>query len=205
MKKKEIIFLLKDAEEIVFPLDDDLDDIDCCYEAPIILKRESEHIVLADIPIYYAMQQVVERLTQALSKKLVISQTINNDIGYVYNQYSFNISQKHLSDSSKTSDKKVPWIGYHYYLWSSCLKSFSCATWLYNDTNGSIIFEVTPLYVAREPEDIDYISYKEWIKDYKPYLIRKIPKEVAQKWLKDANVIVEEINNNIARWREAEE
>src|SRR5947209_11203597 len=103
MKKKEIIFLLNDVEQIIFSLEDDLDDIDCCYEAPIFFKTESELIVLADIPVYYAMQQLVELFTQALSKKLIISQNINNDIGYAYNQYSFYIAQKSLSNVSETS------------------------------------------------------------------------------------------------------
>jgi hypothetical protein len=91
-----------------------------------------------------------------------------------------------------------------YHLWAGK----NLMSWMYNDDEGNIIFEVTPIYpymyedAEKEPS---YVPYKEWIKDYKPLLIRKISKEVAQKWLKDANTIVEQINNNIAHWREAEE
>jgi len=202
MKNNEVIFSINDMERIVISLEDDLQNIDCCYEQPILLNEGFSEIVLANIPIYYAMQKFSASLQQALDIELVFHKSIIRDIGYLYNEYSFN---KSLEDKSIfveiVANKKTFWVGYKYYIWSSCLKNSSFATWMYNNRDGFIIFEVTPLYVVYDEEESNYIAYEDWIKNYKPYLIRTLSRETAQQWLEKANYIVEQIDKNIARWR----
>jgi hypothetical protein len=45
----------------------------------------------------------------------------------------------------------------------------------------------------------NYIPYEEWIKNYKPLLIRTIPKDVAEQWLNQAQEILKKIEENTPR------
>jgi len=65
------------------------------------------------------------------------------------------------------------------YLWESYSSGKSCMTWLYNDKNGTIIFEVTP---------------------EESHFIKKIATETAQEWLQQTHYIIQKIENNIERW-----
>jgi len=205
VKKYEAIFLINFTEKIIIPFEDALIKIDYCYEVPILLDMGLQKLILANVFIYYAMQKFSDVLKRVLKNELLFHESITKDIGYFYNEYSCN---EPLHDREKfvevNANGRSFWVGYEYYLWSSCLRDSSCATWIYNDVDGDIVFEVTPLYVACDPQEQNYVSYEEWIKNYKPFLIKKISKEVVQQWLDQANFIVEQIDNNVARWKQEE-
>lgn len=62
-------------------------------------------------------------------------------------------------------------------------------SWLYNDKDGNIIFEITPFYPwhgKTKKTNPEKVSYKEWIKDYKPTLKTMIPKENLKQWIEQA-------------------
>jgi len=62
-------------------------------------------------------------------------------------------------------------------------------SWLYNDKDGKIIFEITPFYPwhgETKKTCPEKISYKKWIKDYKPTLKIIIPKKNIKKWINQA-------------------
>ncbi|HEV2917412.1 MAG TPA: hypothetical protein VGW78_06740 [Candidatus Babeliales bacterium] len=73
-----------------------------------------------------------------------------------------------------------------------------------SDKDGNIIFEITPHYKYHfcEPDETpSFISYEEWIKDYKPYLIRVVPRDIAHQWLNQAREILNAIDENTERER----
>ena len=90
-------------------------------------------------------------------------------------------------------ERRDHWVGYRSLLWSH-----EVATWLYNDENGSIILEITPIFPG-DFYDEDKTSYNQWIQNYKPYLLRKLSKEVAQQWLDQADCLLKKIEENIKK------
>ena len=64
--------------------------------------------------------------------------------------------------------------------------------WMYNDENGNIIFEITPSYPWSDPKQKshpDKISFKQFMKDYKPVIKTMIPKENLKQWIKQAEML----------------
>jgi len=89
------------------------------------------------------------------------------------------------------SGKSSYWIGLNYEIWETSNNTNPyVTTWMYNDSEGNIIFEVTKFYKwslrEKEPEDLDFITYEEFIKDYKPLIHCIIPRDLAIEWLKQA-------------------
>ena len=85
---------------------------------------------------------------------------------------------------------KPYWIGFDYNIWSTYGDANPLiTTWLYNDENNNIIIEMTRDYpwhfieLDSPSEDPDYITYEEFMKDYKPLIYRVIPRYVAITWL----------------------
>lgn len=71
------------------------------------------------------------------------------------------------------------------------------SSWFYNDEKGNIIFEITPNYPwhnITKKTNPEKISYKEWIKDYKPTAKTIIPKENLQQWIKQAHAFGKKYN-----------
>src|SRR5205085_11669823 len=89
------------------------------------------------------------------------------------------------------------WVGDKYRLWGYG----SRGVWIYNSGDDSIIFEVTPAYAGGFAYPQKCIPYNQWIKKYKPYLIRIIPRDVAQQWLEQCNAILKQIEENIKRFQ----
>ena len=61
--------------------------------------------------------------------------------------------------------------------------------WMYNDKDGNVIFEITPFYPwhgKTKKSNSDFISYKKFMKDYKPAVQTMIPKERLKKWISQA-------------------
>lgn len=201
MSKYNIIFKLNDIEKIIIEPENPIEELDCCYEAQIIFLQDSKKNILSKDAVHNNMIILSNLLTKALSNKLQLHKSITEDIGYIYNQYSDYL----CNDKSKVQNNfgytklegRDIWAGNKYNLWNSALTS-----WIYNDADGSIIFELTPMY----PENFFYtkkkpqkIPYQEWIKDYRPYLITKIPHNIAQQWLAQANAILNQIDENVKR------
>ncbi len=214
MNKHNLIFQLNDTEKIVVELDASIDGVNCCTEAPIVFFQGSKKVILSEDAVRNNMIILSNLLTKALKNKLQLHESITQDIGYLFNQYS-----DYLCDDTSTVqnnfgytklDGRDTWAGNNYSLWNSDL-----ASWIYNDVDGSIIFELTPIY----PEDFFYtkneppilrqrlrrarqtVPYQEWIKGYAPYLITTIPHNVAQQWLEQADSIVKQIDESTAKLR----
>ncbi|HLC06890.1 MAG TPA: hypothetical protein VJJ26_01755 [Candidatus Babeliales bacterium] len=207
MNINEVIFLINEKEKIVLRSQDPLDEISCCYDALISLVQEKRTILLSDDDIIQNMRIFALLLKEALGHSLLLDSSLD-DIGFVYNQFCrFLWSEDELSATDnffyEDGDKNKDWIGMRYHLWAGG----NNVTWLYNDKNGAIILEVTPFYpyLHVDPnEELNYIPYEEWIKDYKPYFTTTISKEMAEQWLAQADSIVKQINDNVERWEKEE-
>lgn len=213
MKNIEIVFLLSDTEKIILEFEDPempgliyedpLDEIDCCYEGSIIFVKNNEQTLLSLDAIREEMYMLRVVLEKALQNRLQLHDSIKEDIGFMYNQYNYIFWSRGIIRPEgfvyETKEKSSWWVGEKYKLWLN-----NYASWIYNNVDGEIVFEITPFYPylhGKRKQVENYISYKKWIKNYKPYLIKKITKEVAQKWCEWAIKIENHINANIERWR----
>ncbi|HSC25174.1 MAG TPA: hypothetical protein VLB80_03105 [Candidatus Babeliales bacterium] len=201
MKKYEITFPLNNKETILLYLQEPLELVDLCYEEYIFLSYNKNKHLLAEGPIYYNMQQLIKYLKKTINNQLPLHSSITLDIGYLLNEY--HISEDNFIMYNFPSGISS-WIGYKYHVWEAASHNIRLITWIYNKPDGSIIFEVTPFYpyMYCEPtEEPNYISYNEWIKTYKPYLIRELPTTTAQEWLKQAEYIIQTIEANVEKWK----
>lgn len=118
------------------------------------------------------------RMQKLIDGEMVLDDNISNNPGFEWNQYyeglikDTNVIEKYHFESN--AHKKIrPFFD----------------SWTYNDKDGNIVFEITPFYpwhnVTKKTHP-EKISYKEWIKDYKPVIKTVIPKENLKQWIVQA-------------------
>jgi len=143
-----------------------------------------------------------DQLVKVLNNELLLDSSIKKSLGFYQSQYYKKNNRKNLkyvvSDEGRTY-----WIGYRYQLFGSNGIEVP-ASWLYNDQLGNIVLEITPIYpwFFSEPKPGEvFIKYSEWMKTYKPILIRTITKETAEQWLKQIDELIEAVKKNDERLR----
>ena len=194
----EISFAIDNTCKIIIPLKDPIESLDPLYREIFFLLINKKKIILSQSTVYHNMIYLAEYLKKALNKKLFLDSFVTKNIGNRHNEYLYNATNSSTSELSNDTD----WIGYKYHLWSARNGLISWDSWIYNDFDDSIIFEVTPIYpylFSESEEEPNYISYEEWIKTYKPYFITTLSKETAEQWLKQAETIIKIVENNQKR------
>src|SRR3990167_1546125 len=160
-----------------------LEALSFCDDIIINIYIRKMHL-LADDCLQYNLFALREMLQEAIGELLVLHKSISEDIGILWNmELNGNSGMSYIEYEGQQF-----WVGEKYLLWSTPSKcNTNLSTWLYNDKNGNIIFEVTPTYHWHysdpEPDDKDYIPYEQFIKSYKPLCVKIIPKDVASKLL----------------------
>jgi hypothetical protein len=193
MNINKIVFKLNEQEKIIIELEESFENIDCCYREHMNFYRDDKilcHFSLDTIRYYLATLQIL--LKSALANKLQLHESITLDVGFLDNE--------DCQEKKNLVYDGVHWVGRKYAFIAGYLNEKSWfSSWIYNDISGNIIFELTPkyrwyFYVKKEAKKYkDYIPYEEWIKNYKPLLIRTIPKDVAEQWLHQAQEILKNI------------
>lgn len=192
MKKTEVIFKINETEGLVVKIDD-IYEIHCCYDVPIYLIQNDKELLLTDDFLKNNLEAFKYLLNKALMNKLPLHKSLKNNVGFFFNEYI----QDKTGLAYEKFENRDYWVGLGYLLWNDMY-----ATWMYNDPEGSIIIEITPLYPKKEyiTTTEETILYKDWIKkSYSPYLIRTISNETAQTWLKIIENLLKQIDENIKR------
>lgn len=191
MNTYAITFRFNDFEKIVIEIEEPFNLLHCCYQSPIVLYFENKTYWFKDEVILYRINLFVTLLTKALKNELKLHQSIKEDIGYLANEDL----QNKPNIVRKETKSIASWVGDDYFLWSGD----NVSTWLYNDKNGNVVFEITPNYkyhFCNLEETLGFIPYEVWAKKYKPCLVRIIPKDIAQQWLDQAQNVITQINEN---------
>jgi|GEM_PF-2086842 len=184
-----IIFSLNSADKIVIDLNEPLTMVHCCYQATLILFFDGTKYLFPRESIRYMLQSFVEKLEKAFKGKLLLDTSIS-DLGYGENEY--------YQDRPGLVYKNKQWVGSENRVWSGS----GFTVWLYNNADGAIMLEITPVYRTPfdDPEDVDhYIPYEEWIEQYHACAKKEIPTETAGQWLKKARFILDRIESTMAR------
>lgn len=132
-------------------------------------------------------------LKKVVENKLQLDDSFTENLGYMYNEYFHDLPTK------KPKFVMVPsldgtsryWIGYNYQIWSTYNDAHPyVTTWMYNDKNNDIIFEVSEFYKwsteEDDLEDPEFKTYDDFMNDFKPLIHRTISRDVAIKWLEDS-------------------
>jgi hypothetical protein len=195
MSQHQLEFSINDTNKIIIDLAEPLGKVHCCYEVPILLIHENKTFDLGNYSVREYANDLKNIAKKIVANELQLHESITKDIGFLLNealQYKSGLFE--VPNGSSTW-----WVGYQYCL-SMCGK---VALWFYSDTpDGRIIFEATPIFpfsYRNYDKDPNYISYRKWMKTYKPYFIAEASMSCIKQWIGQANIILEQIEKNIAR------
>lgn len=133
-----------------------------------------------------------------LDNSIKLSLDINKDIGYLYNEDLQN--KPGLVYTREEGEEYDLWVGYRYRLWGA-----ECQSWIYNDEEGEVIFELTPLFSGpfalgdKMQNKTQLTKYEKWLKSYQPILIRIIAKHIVHQLLVQVTGILDVINANVKK------
>lgn len=116
-------------------------------------------------------EQFIKSLSLAVEQKLILDKSIIQNLGYCWNDILAGRKDK-LTLINEDYGEFVDWVGLKYYLFGSYADSdLYVSTWLYNDQDGNIVFEVTELFKwsikkTYSEQDPEFLQYLEFLKGY---------------------------------------
>lgn len=175
-------FMISDTEYIkVIPEYIDKDDCEICSQIDIEYVDEEKNVTirfgyehLSSFCYFMAEYGYVEKL---LNNEMILDKAAIGDPGIEWNKYTNGYIGK------KETNK------FHFFGNSHKQIYPSFDGWLYNNKDGNVILEITPFYPwhhTRKKLNPNFISYKQFMKDYKPVVQTMIPKENLKKWIPQA-------------------
>ena len=190
----ELIFKISENKFIKIVPDYDLDfnKVTMCDDLKVYFVNERQ-LRIGQQSAGLIFDDFIECLKKAIHHKLQLHESLIHNLGFMENEYSHEYSHKNpgFIMISSPSGESSYWVGSNYNIW----RTFADAnpyvnTWMYNDHEGNIIFEVTKFYKWSMQEDdlddLNFITYEEFMKDYKPLIHCIISHDVAIKWLEQA-------------------
>ena len=198
MKTYEIIFSNKN-EHIKIILSQPLDYIFRYDEVTILFHSRdgADYIIYEKDFIIEALRLLYYSLESLLNGKRKLHESITKNIGYLWNKYLYGTDKSFVY--KKWSDGTTRWIGLDY----SLLSSLKAKAWLY-EREGTLYLEVTPAYnwPSAEEKKQGYPTYREFLKNYKPYVVTTLDREVAHDWYKKAGELLVIVEANDAKHRD---
>jgi hypothetical protein len=194
---KKLIFTLSEYESIEIKTEDNIDfnTVDfCCTEIQAhLFNIKVQQFCIGEETAGAFFIALIGNLKKAVTNNLQLHESLKQNLGLMYNQYCHEMPhQTPEFIMAVTSDGTSKyWVGVDYKIWSTYNTTTpKLTTWLYNDHTGNIIFEVNPLYkwsfFPDDLQDPEFLTYDEFMKDYKPLIHRIIPRDVAIEWLEQA-------------------
>ena len=181
-------YKISDNQYLKIHLDESIDEDECqfCTWMDIDYVDDKNNVCIRfgyeEVDEFYAFLAESERIQKLLKGEMILSSKIN-DLGFEYNQFT----------AGKQPFNKA---FLEYFWFNNSYKKIRpfYTSWLYNDQEGNIVFEITPFYswfnVTKKTHP-DKISYKKWIENYKPIIKTIIPKENIKQWIKQAEELAE--------------
>lgn len=176
------LFQLNNAEAIVYADSAVSCKWNCYGQKSLFLQQNDYYILLSEESVYENMLSLKDRLALCLRAELKLSLDGMQDLGVAYNNCLQN-----------DSDATPYFIAVENIIGYCCWGSDQSITWLYNDQDGSIIFECCPIYNKKR----DKKNYNKWLETYKPLVTRIITYQQAEKWLKETQSIIDYIDTYV--------
>jgi len=192
MHKRDIIFTVNMQERLHVFLPSKLEDIVGFDRVKVVYVKDGvceQVICLNDVFVEFV--EVLDiALKEALTGRCKLDESLEENLGYLWNVYlnSFRRvrSYKNIKD----------WIGQKYLLRSL----HGVASWFY-EKDGKFLLEVTPVYkwhsLDPEPEEKgEYVTYKQFMKSYKSYVVTELSRETICEWLEQTKYLLALIECN---------
>ena len=161
----------------------------CCSEVSVLLASEKEKFLITVDFLDSILKAFIGKLDRVLNNEAFLHSSINTNIGYFWNEIlHFEVEPVEVGGF---------WVGDKNLLCETPgnIKP-NLATWLYNEQGGDIILEITPVYEWHntDPEQGElFITYEEFMKDYKSIFKQEVSRDIAEEWLKQARDILDSI------------
>ena len=196
---KKVIFKLNEFQKIVISMPTQIYNLFRYDEVSITFFNFDQKIRIFENDFAIVAFRILRaKLDNALNGKLNLHTSIGNDIGYLWMKNLYGKSKKLIYEYSNEGQRL--WVGLRYLLWSTT--SGNPESWLY-EKNGKFILEITPTYrlpTIKEKKSGNYLTYRQFLKKYKPLLVTSISKETAKRWLKKTEKILEIIEGNDSKY-----
>ena len=161
---------------------------DLICDARLYYVKGEQKIQLCREPINSILLALKGILIRTINNEKQLDQSIVASLGYMQSQDYEKRPRKNFVYETllvENNETYTRWVGRRYELY--CAHGlYIPASWLYNDKEGNIILEITPIYQTQysDQEPVDkFIKYSEWMKNYKTLVKTKIPKKEAQQWI----------------------
>lgn len=188
----ELILRLSDLEYIKIMTRDGVafTEVDyCCGEIVMYYFLQNNKICIGEQTAGLFFTALIKRMIKVIEYHLQLDSSILENLGILENEYCHElpyIGSKFVMISIKDSHETY-WVGEKYALCNTYnTTNPKLSTWLYHDKQ-KILLEVTPLYkwsfIPDDLDDPDFITYDEFMKNYKPLIHRVIPHQIAVQWL----------------------
>lgn len=173
-------FIISDTEYLkINPENIDKDECEVCAKIDIDYVDEEKNICLrfgneALSDFCYTITKS-GRVQNLIDGNMNLDKSITDDLGFEWNQF-----YEGLIKDTDILEK------YHFVSNSHKQIKPYYNSWIYNDEYGNIIFEITPFYPwhnTTKKTHPEKISYKKWIKDYKPTIKTIISKKNLKQWI----------------------
>jgi len=197
MNEKKVKLIIKNQQSIeIVNLNPEENHI-CMYDELAIsfVSDNKCHVLYRDV-ILGDLRIFRDVLKYVVDNQLNTDESIELDLGFHWNEYLHD-----LSTDEKTNKKDLS----RYLLWSSGPEK-AYSTWFYNKDN-EIILEISPDYPWHfiEPKEEEaFDSYDEWMKNYKPLFLGQVDKATAQKWIRQIDEILIQMDKDELRHKETE-
>ena len=184
---------LDNTEYLSIESETTIEEITSCCDYIEIYLRDNENYLIGYDTFHYSVASLIDLLMDAINGKLQLPISTAKDLGYLWNEKCNGFSNELFE--TRLIEGVPRWIGIDYILFSTPGNSSPIlTTWLYNNKNNEIILEITPDYLWHfsdpKPEE-KYVTYEDFIRTYRPILIRTIPLDVAKRWVAQAQHLLE--------------
>lgn len=166
-----------------------------CDEVIVKLCHENNEYLLGEDCVREELESIYGLLSNALRNNAQLHESIKQDIGYLWNE---EMQDKPGLTYATLDSGTTYWMGLRNLVWSTRSNAkLVLSTWLYNDSAGSIVLEITasyPWHRKKPKRNESFVSYEQWLQKYKPFAKFTIPHNIAIIWKEQIEAALESIN-----------
>lgn len=186
---KVLTLQINQNDDVYFVTVADLQDIEVFYTIfKAYLNTDNKLIKIHRFSTGRDFYDFICSLEEALNNERKISKELgkNVNLGLLWNEHTQKII---LAEEAGKPLKSWDWSGDDLLFLGNKADEFSsCITFLYNDEQGNIVLEVSstyPWFFGEDPPEDLYVSYDDWLPEYKILYKTIISKDTVQKWIKE--------------------
>jgi hypothetical protein len=169
----DIEFRIDNDNQIIIRCRDDVNNLSRFSEASAYFVHKNQVIsLLANDVFIEVISPLNNTLLKAIEKEIIITNSGFSDVGYKWNNWAYNLPEEGEGEEDIFNE---------FWVWSTK----ETGTWLYRNNDREIVIEICPIYKwhFEEPDnEIDCVSFEEFIKHYKAILQKKIDIDLVKAW-----------------------